>query len=320
MIRSFLKICLIFTTLIASAASNGDGVAAIINGEAVTFFDILSYNRFNESQLVRKYSGKELEKKIVESRQRAVKEFIDQKIMLNEFKEKEYQIPRFIIEERIDKVIRQQAGGDRDAFKKQLKKQDISWSEYREQLTDRIAVNMMLSQFVYNNITVDDSEIREYVKAHKEELTKPGQRNLALLLLLKSGKYADKLDETAKEIVTKMQEGASFADLVKEYSEGPFKDKDGNMGWIEDKNVREECQEEVFALEKDEVSKPMTLEEGHIALFKLIDKKAPVSDPNDPQIKAYAERVLRKQKEDKTYEEYLKKLRTKNIIKDFTSE
>lgn len=320
MIRSILTLFIIFSSLASFAQRGGDGVAAIINGEAVTFFDILSYNRFNESQLVRKYSGKQLEQKIVESRQRAVKEFIDQKILLNEFKEKEYQIPRFIIEERIDKVIRQQAGGDRNAFKKQLKKQDIGWLEYREQLTDRIAVNMMLSQFVYNNIKVDDDEIREYVNSHKSELTKPGQRNLALLLLLKNGKYAGKLDETAKEIVEKMQSGASFADLVKEYSEGPFKDKDGDMGWIEDKNVRKECQEEVFALEKDEVSKPMALEEGHVALFKLIDKKAAVSDPNDPQIKAYAERVLRQQKEKLTYDKYLEKIRSKNIIRDFASE
>ena len=320
MIRTILTLFIVFTSLVSFAQKSGDGVAAIINGEAVTYFDILSYNRFNESQLVRKYSGKELEKKIVESRQRAVKEFIDQKILLNEFKEKEYQIPRFIIEERIDKIIRQQAGGDRVAFKKQLKKQEISWQEYRDQLKDRIAVNMMLSQFVYNNIKVDDDEIREYVNAHKAELTKPGQRNLALLLLLKNGKYANKLDDTAKEVVEKMQSGTSFADLVKEYSEGPFKDKDGNMGWIEDKNVRKECQEIVFALEKDEVSKPMTLEEGHVALFKLIDKKAPISDPNDPQIKAYAERVLRKQKEDKTYAEYLENIRSKNIIKDFASE
>lgn len=321
MIRSLLKLCLICTTVTASAASrSGDGIAATINGEAVTYFEILSYNRFAEVQLMRRYTGKDLKDKIIESRREAVQNYIDQQILINEFKEKEFQIPRFIIEERIDSVIRQQAGGDREAFKKQLKKQNIAWNDYRQQLKDRVAVNMMLSQFVYNNIKIDDSEIDTYIASHIDKLKKPGKRNLAIILLLKQGKFKDKLDKTTAEISQKLKKGDSFAELVKHYSEGPFAGKNGDMGWIEDQNIRPECRAAVLALEKDEVSEAMTLEEGHVAFFKLIDKKLPIQDPQNPAIRSQARSILRTRKENQTYDQYLEKLRDKNIIQNFTAE
>lgn len=308
----FVAISVVFS---AGAKVGGDGIVATFNGEAITYYDILSYNRYIEVKLGRRFEGKELQQKIYESRKKATERFVDEKILLKEFNDKGYRLPEFVIEERIDELIKEQSGGDRKAFKKHLRDNELDWDDYKDSLKERVAVQMMLSQFVYNSIEVDSQEVHDYIGKNQESLKKPGRTNLALLMLKKDGKYADKLDETAKKITDLLEQGEDFAKLVEIYSEGPYSSKGGDLGWMDDSNIRQDCRKDISALTVGKCTKFISIEDGDLVLFKLIAKEDAVDIWSDPTIWASAKRALRVEKETEKYEEYLKELRARNVIK-----
>lgn len=303
-----------FCISILLSASMGDGIIAVFNGEAVTYFEVLSYNRYKEVQLSRHFTGKEFQEKLLDSRKEATIRFVDQKILLKEFKEKGYKIPEFLIEERIDSLIKEQSGGDRDAFKKNLRDNDLDWNEYRESLKDRVAVNMMLSQFVYGTIKLKEADIQSYIRENSASLTKGGKSRLALLMLKKNGKYADKLNETADKIIELLKQGEDFAKVVTIYSEGPAITKGGEVGWLDDKNVRKDCRKDVEALEVGNTTGIIKLDDGHLAIFKLLERQSPTDIWVDAEVREFAKKGARIKKQDEKYEEYMKSLRAKNII------
>ncbi len=305
--------CLSF---LMGASAGGDGILAIFNGEAITYYDVLSSNRLNEIYLSRQFSGKQLQEELLKSRKKAVTRFIDQKILLNEFEEKGYRIPEFLIEERIDDLIVEQTGGDRVAFKKYLRDNDLDWDEYRGKLKERVAVSMMMSQFVYSTIKVKEEDIQRYIRENARALRRPGKSRLALLMLKKDGKYADKLQQTADDILALLKHDEPFEKLVSIYSEGPFVSKKGDLGWLEDSNIRKECRKEVAALAVGGHTGVIKFEEGHLALFKLLGREAPSDIWTDEEVRTKASRAVRRQKEDEKYEQYMKGLRAKNIIKE----
>jgi DNA-directed RNA polymerase subunit beta' len=73
----------------------------------------------------------------------------------------------------------------------------------------------------------------------------------------------------ADQITAKIAKGATFTEMVREYSESPDKDNDGNIGILRKDelqrvfNIQPEFSDTLFTLEKGQVSDVITTEEGH---------------------------------------------------------
>ena len=76
-----------------------------------------------ERSLREMFKGQELEEKIKEMRLSAIKDLVDRQLILQEFKkmqEKGASIPDYVIDDRLQAVIREEFGGDRAAFVRTL--------------------------------------------------------------------------------------------------------------------------------------------------------------------------------------------------------
>lgn len=81
-------------------------------------------------------------------------------------------------------------------------------------------------------------------------------------------------EETAKEIIAKLEGGAKFEDLAKEYSKDPSnKDAGGDLGYFTKEAMVKEFADAAFAMNKDEVSKTPVKTQFGFHVIQVLDKR-----------------------------------------------
>lgn len=128
-----------------------------------------------------------------------------------------------------------------------------------EQLKETMKVGLLQEKMAMKDIKVTDKEIEEHYNTLKPEI-----RASHILV-------AD--EATANEVKKKLDEGAKFEDLAKEYSTDPgSKDKGGDLDFFGAGVMVPEFEEAAYALKVGEVSGPVQSQHG-FHIIKLTDKK-----------------------------------------------
>src|SRR5499426_4573723 len=120
-----------------------DGMAAVVNGEVITYSQVRALSAPQERLLRQQYTGNDLEKKLTELRQLAVKDLIDRRLVIQAFKKESYEIPDHIVDQRIQQIIRESFGGDRNTFVKTLEAQNYTLGEFKAKEMEKIIVGAM---------------------------------------------------------------------------------------------------------------------------------------------------------------------------------
>jgi hypothetical protein len=109
-----------------------DGIAAVVNGEIITHSQVRSITQPRERLLRQQVRGPELEKQIKEVREAALKDLIDRQLIVQAFKEEKLALPDYFVEQRMNEIIRENFGGDRNTFIKALQAQNFSVGEFKK--------------------------------------------------------------------------------------------------------------------------------------------------------------------------------------------
>src|SRR6266700_6088698 len=84
-----------------------DGIAAVVNGDVITFSQVRMLSAPREKLLRSQFTGKDLENKLKEVRQLALKDLIDRRLVIQAFKKESYQIPDHIVDQRVHDIVRE---------------------------------------------------------------------------------------------------------------------------------------------------------------------------------------------------------------------
>src|ERR1700737_412810 len=109
-----------------------DGVAAVVNGDVITFSQVQEVSSPRERTLREQSTGQELIEKIKEARLAALNDLIDRQLILQEFKKKQFTIPEYVIEDQVQNIIRDEFAGDRQTFLRTLNAQGFTINKFRE--------------------------------------------------------------------------------------------------------------------------------------------------------------------------------------------
>src|SRR5438034_10290476 len=129
----------------AEEAQVVDGIAAVVNGDVITYSQVRALSAPREKLLRQQFTGQELDKKLIELRQLAVQDLIDRRLVIQAFKKESYQIPDHIVDDRVHQIIRESFGGDRNTFIKTLEAENYTLGEFKEKELERIMVQAMRS-------------------------------------------------------------------------------------------------------------------------------------------------------------------------------
>ena len=219
---------------LAQRAEVIDGIAAIVNNDVVTISQVRDLIGARERSLREVYRGQELEDKIKEMRTAAIKDLIDRQLILQEFKklqEKGAAIPEYVIDDRIQAVIREEFGGDRAAFVRTLQAQGYTVTKFKEIEREKIIIQAMRQSKVDSNFVISPTQIQAYYDKNRAAYATPEQVKLRMIVI-REGSSGDVPDigskkELAEEIRQKVAGGAEFDRMAQMYSE----DETHAAGW-----------------------------------------------------------------------------------------
>jgi len=297
-----------------------NGIAAVVNGEVITYSQVRELVAVQERSASEIYQGEELQKKVADMRKQAINDLIDRALILQEFKKKEFNIPSYVIDDSIQKIIRTDFGGDRAAFVKTLQAQGYTMARFREVQKDKITVQAMRQSKTDDNVLVSPVKIREFYNKHAESYTSPEQVKLRMIVLKEGASTGDAPADTsvgkkqmADEIREKLSGGAEFDRLAQMYSEDSTNESGGDWGWVERKTLNQDLAKVAFSLKPGEISPVIPLDNSYYILM-VESKKPPVTKPLS-EVQTEIVGALTQEQRLKGQDRWLKELRAKAYIR-----
>jgi peptidyl-prolyl cis-trans isomerase SurA len=327
MIRPIFAAVLAGTTILASPLLRGalaeeepriiDGIAAIVNGDIITYSQVRGLSMPRERLLRSQYHGEELEKQIQEARKLALKDLIDRQLIVQSFHKEKFELPEHFVDERINDIIREDFGGDRSTFLKTLQAQNYSLSEFKKNEMDKIIVAAMRSKNVKRITSVSPAKVMEYYKQHRSELTVKEQVKLRMIMIPTRAADGNQAAQKAiaEEILGKLADGAPFDRMAQMYSEDATRDAGGDWGWIDRKTLAPELEKVAFNLPPGRVSHVIEL--GTNFYILKVEEKRGGETPSFAKMRPEIEKKLIQEEEKKQQELWIAGLRQKAYIRTF---
>jgi peptidyl-prolyl cis-trans isomerase SurA len=308
----------IFTVAAAEQeATVVDGIAAVVNGEVITYSQVRALSAPQERMLRQQLTGEELAKKLTELRQLAVKDLIDRRLVIQAFKKESFEIPDHVVDMRVQQIIRESFGGDRNTFVKTLEAQNYTLGEFKHKEMEKIIVGAMRSHNVKTNSIVSPTKIEEYYRKHRDEFTSKEQIKLRMIMISghKDTASAPAQKELAEQVLGKLASGAEFEQMAQMYSEDSTKDNGGDWGWIERKTLAEPLEKFAFNMPAGRISNIVDYA-GNYYILKVEDKHGG-STKSLTEVRADIEKKLVQEQAQEIQERWLASLRQKAYIKTF---
>jgi peptidyl-prolyl cis-trans isomerase SurA len=297
-----------------------NGIAAVVNGDVVTYSQVRELTAAQERSAAEVYHGAELEAKIKSIRASAVKDLIDRSLILQEFKKKEFNIPSYVVDDSVQRIIRQDFGGDRASFVKTLQAQGFTMARFRDVQKDKMIVQAMRQSKTSDNILVSPVKIREYYNKHAASYTTPEQVKLRMIVLKDGSASGDappdpsvNKKQMADEIRDKLAAGAEFDRLAQMYSEDSTNEMGGDWGWVERKTLNEGLAKVAFSLKTGEISPIIQLDNAYYIL--MVEQKKPAVTKPLSEVQGEIVQALTQEERLKGQEQWLRELREKAYIR-----
>ena len=251
-----------------------DGIAAIVNGDVITYSQVRSLSMPREKVLSAQFRGDELVNKIKEIRMAALQDLIDRQLIIQAFKKEAYQIPDHFVDQQVHEIIRESFGGDRNTFIKTLEAQNYTLGEFKKMETERMIVQAMRSKNVKLQTVASPTKVEEYYRTHHDEFTTKEQIKLRLIMIPKHEESGNASVQKgmAEEILGKLAKGADFAGMAQIYSEDSSRDRGGDWGWIERRTLAAPLEKVAFNLPVGRISSIVEYNNNYYIL-KLDDKR-----------------------------------------------
>ena len=275
-----MKLFFLFVTLSSFIFSRDnqsvDGVAAIIEEYIVLKSDLaqmlnmaIIQNKIDPLRNTDKV--KDLEKSILES-------MVDQKIIL-----KKAELDSVVIEENeVDLALNQQVetlinqAGSKEKAEEMLGQSIKSFRrEFWYEMRDRL-VSEKYQQQLINNVKVSRLDVLAFYNTYKDSLpTIPLKAKIRhCLIKVKPSEYSKETSlQTLKNIKTKIEQGDSFSELAKEFSEDPgSKSNGGDLGWVTRGSLVKSFETAAFTSPLNQITDPVETEFG-FHLIETLEKK-----------------------------------------------
>ena len=311
-----LFVALLTPALYAAEPEVIDGVAAVVNGDVITFSQVQEVSSPRERTLREQSTGQELIEKIKEARLAALNDLIDRQLILQEFKKKQFTIPEYVIEDQVKNIIKDDFAGDRQAFLRTLIAQGYTINKFREIQRDKVIVGAMRQNNIKGTFSATPQQVEAYYQANKQEFATPEQLKLRMIVLNADPLDANSADSTrkmAEEIRDKVKGGADFATMAKTYSMDGTAESGGDWGMIDRKTLNQQLTDVAFGLAPGQTSQVVQIGDSFYILYcenKKTSSFIPIAEVRDG-IQKKLEQVQRQ----KATQKWIDSLREKAYIK-----
>jgi parvulin-like peptidyl-prolyl isomerase len=240
-----------------------DGIVVIVHNSLVTLLDLEARNEQTADQLRRDY-GRDpsiLRQKLAEMQSENLEKLVERQLILHDLRTGG-RVPEAILKKELDRAanreiegeIRSLYGGDRMRLVRTLQDRGLTYERYHQQVCDRIAVAWSRQQNISSGLIASPHKVEAYYQAHLDQYQEEPEVKLRTIVLNKSDPPGLDVRKLAEEILIKIKQGVSFAEMATNYSQGTQRAQGGDWGWVKRSGLRPELANAAFSLKKGEVS------------------------------------------------------------------
>lgn len=289
-----------------------DKIVVVVNDEVITQREVAQLLVPLYGQYKKEYTGKRLERKILEAEDKILDQLIDDKLILSEAKGQGIEIMNKEIENKLQNIKDKFETEER--FRSALAEQNISLSELRNRLKHDLMKQKLVHKVMGWKVVITPIEVREYYDNYVEDFANPEKAKVLNILIKKEkeGRTKEEARFLIEMIKKLMNKGEEFEVLAREYSEGPNAKKGGSLGLIEKGEMRKEIDNAVFSLAPGEVSDIIESPIGY-HIFKVTERiPEEITDFN--VVKEEIEELIYRERINKNLKKWLKELRKNAYI------
>ena len=202
-------------------------------------------------------------------------------------------------------------------FIKTLQAEGITLEKYRQRIRDQIVIVALRQRNVSSEIIISPYKIQTFYQAHKEDYKIEEEIKLRMIVLTNTAQEARMPVNLAEEIVTKLNEGASFTEMAGIYSQGSQRRENGDWGWVEKKVLRKELVEAAGKLNAGQHSGVIETHDPDSFYIMLVEDKRPVHYKPMNDVREDIEKALMLEERSRLEKQWVAKLKKKTFVKYF---
>lgn len=271
--KIFLFLVLFIADSVCGEAQVVNKVVAVVNNEVITQQDVDRLLAVLYAQYVHSYDQDELLEKMEQLKKDILNQIVEDKLVLSRAKELDIKVRDSEIEGKMEQV--KSGFPSEDLFYKTLEIQGITVANLKDRYRDQLMMEKVVDSEIKSKISVLPSEISEYYEDHRSEFRKePRYKTRHILIKAEDDVAFDLAKVEIEEVYDRLLKGADFAELARQYSQGPNRDKGGDMGYIRLGEMLKEIDNTIVLLKPGEFSGPVRSEIGY-HILKLEDMESP---------------------------------------------
>ena len=290
--RRFLFIAFVFFVgfNLAWAAEVVDKVVAEVNGEPITYREIIALLSGRLEALRDVLDDEEYEKEVKRLTRRVLEDRIQDMLFLSEAKRRLSEEEISATEGEVEKVVEEAiiSVGSKERLESELRSSGTSLKEETELLKNKALIARLLRKTLGPRIRIAPKEVFQFYQAHASEFQEREAVKIRQILI-KFSEYEDKdgARKVAEDLGKRLAEGADFAFLAGKYSRGPYAEKGGEWEFLERGSLLPQVDKRAFSLPLGGVSEIIETDIG-FSIIKVEGRKETRTIPFEevePQIR-----------------------------------
>lgn len=291
-------------------------ILVVVNRHIITRRGLTQAVEQQHAALYRQFSGKELDEKLADAREKTLQGLIDAFLLEDKGAELGSPVSDEYVRASIDGIKKENNFATDADLERALKGSlGIGLPEFMKRQKQQATQQFVLQREVFSKVAVEDNELRAYYEDHKDEYRMPSRFRLRELVLAKGATVEEQTEARKKleAIQAELKGRKSFEELARLHSTSPSKATGGDLGWMNKGFLRASIEEAAVKLKPEQVSAPIETDKD-LYLVQLIALE-------DSPVKTFAEvkaKILEKLQEPKAQnamEQYLANLRMRANIR-----
>lgn len=304
--KLFVKCLLIIFILSFAIPSQGevvDRIIAIVNDDIITLKELESFvnvEKKNQFTSINEYLvNLQLKEKL--------DFFISALLIKQQAKKLKIDVSEKEVESIIENIKRQNLITEIE-LKEQLKKDNITYDRFVEGIRLNVLRSRVLTRVISPEVKVTDTILREYYDKHKDEFR---DMEYHLKQIFISGQKSDG-KRRADNAYKLLDEGKTFEDVAKEFSDDPSARQGGDIGFVKAEELLPALNESLKLLVPNTYTNVIQTPYG-FHILKLVEIKKSDLPPFETLKDKINEQIVLQESE-KRSNEYIKKLRQSSYI------
>ncbi len=317
--KRHIVLVLLLVTLSSSFLFGQDvveAIVAIVNDDIITISDYMREYDMIYELLRSQLQGAEFTKQFEKEKEALLERMITERLLLQEVTRKDLRSTANVDEQirsLIDDIKSQYNIESDEEFRRQMARQGVDFDAWIAQQEKTILQQALIFSEVGRSIAVDETDVVNYYDSHPEEFTDPPRYKLKGIFVSSEDKSQETAQAKMREVDEKLAAGEDIEDLASQYSEGPEKESQGDLGEFKKGEMDDTLEQAVENLEVGESSPWVKISAGWF-LLKLAEKTESRLRPFEEAKKAI-ENMLFMQEQQVRIQDYLDDLKKRSYIK-----